>query len=402
MRTSTILSVLFLAASSVGPRLHLPRPRRRDLPRRHPQPARDPQQGDQGLLRRRPSRPTPSSTAPSWSSSRSRRRPARSSTPPSTARTKAPEALSKCIVEAVDGLTLDPVDQREGRPPSAGPSRPTRPSPRRLGSAGLRWPPLASVGLRWPPLHPRRPRLKCPSSSRGRACEHAGARPCTGDIRRDPVTIPPPVPAPLDRLQAVWHFFLNAFRSWDQTASFVPSSRYLVDAMVAGAALPRARAVVELGTGTGGVTEALLASLPSDAKLYAVEIDGPLLEATARRLPDPRLVPLHGSAADLTDLLPPPATPAPSTPSSRASACPCCRPTSASRSSPARSPSSSPAACSSSSATSTRSRRLQPDPRVVALQPPALPARPLRQIHKQRVIANFPPADVFVCRQAVQ
>lgn len=29
-------------------------------------------------------------------------------------KTKAPEALSKCIVEAVDGLTLDPVDQRDG------------------------------------------------------------------------------------------------------------------------------------------------------------------------------------------------------------------------------------------------------------------------------------------------
>ena len=30
------------------------------------------------------------------------------------ANTKAPEGLSKCIVEAVDGLTLDPVDQRDG------------------------------------------------------------------------------------------------------------------------------------------------------------------------------------------------------------------------------------------------------------------------------------------------
>ena len=29
-------------------------------------------------------------------------------------RTKAPETLSKCIVEAIDGLTLDPVDQRDG------------------------------------------------------------------------------------------------------------------------------------------------------------------------------------------------------------------------------------------------------------------------------------------------
>ena len=29
-------------------------------------------------------------------------------------RTKAPEALSQCIIKAVDGLTLDPVDQRDG------------------------------------------------------------------------------------------------------------------------------------------------------------------------------------------------------------------------------------------------------------------------------------------------
>jgi hypothetical protein len=32
-----------------------------------------------------------------------------------TERTKAPEALSQCIVRAVDGLVLDPVDQREGQ-----------------------------------------------------------------------------------------------------------------------------------------------------------------------------------------------------------------------------------------------------------------------------------------------
>lgn len=108
----------------------------------------------------------------------------------------------------------------------------------------------------------------------------------------------------IDRLSAVWHFFLNAFRDWDQTASFIPSSRYLVDAMVAGAELPRASAVVELGSGTGGVTEALLANLPADARLYAVEIDGPLLAATTKRLPDARLVPIHGSAADLASLLP--------------------------------------------------------------------------------------------------
>lgn len=108
----------------------------------------------------------------------------------------------------------------------------------------------------------------------------------------------------IERLSAVWRFFSNAFREWDQNASFIPSSRFLIEAMVAGAALPRATTVVELGSGTGGVTEALLGALPSDGRLFAVEIDGPLLDATTRRLPDPRLVPIHGSAADLADLLP--------------------------------------------------------------------------------------------------
>ena len=107
----------------------------------------------------------------------------------------------------------------------------------------------------------------------------------------------------IDRLQAVWRFFSNAFRDWDQTASFLPSSRFLVDALVQGAALSHAKAVVELGPGTGTVTQALLDAMPADARLFAVEIDGPLLEATARRLPDPRLVPIHGSAADIPKLL---------------------------------------------------------------------------------------------------
>jgi len=204
----------------------------------------------------------------------------------------------------------------------------------------------------------------------------------------------------IDRLSAVWHFFLNAFRSWDQNASFVPSSRYLVDAMVAGAALPQARAVVELGTGTGGVTEALLASLPSDARLYAVEIDGPLLEATARRLPDPRLVPLHGSAADLTDLL---------------SAAGHTGPVDAIVSSLGMSllpPDLRESIVASALAV------LKPGgvfvqfgylhTKIVVYSPvrgwsrfdlPDYLERHFHRIHKQRVIANFPPADVFVCHR---
>jgi len=243
--------------------------------------------------------------------------------------------------------------------------------------------------------------------ARRHASAHSRTRLCTilpgvtfGGI---PLQSRPQVRPAIDRFQAVWRFFSNAFSDWDQTASFVPSSRFLVDAIVHGAALSRARTVVELGAGTGTVTEALLAAMPAEARLFAVEIDGPLLEATARRLPDPRLVPIHGSAADLTELL-------------------------------ARSghhgPVDAVVSCLGMSLLTPGLRRDILISSIAALGPNGVFVQygylhakvvvysPVRgwsrfnlqdylrghfgQIKQQRVIANFPPADVFVCRQAVQ
>lgn len=206
----------------------------------------------------------------------------------------------------------------------------------------------------------------------------------------------------IDRLQAVWRFFSNAFRDWDQTASFVPSSRFLVDAIVQGAALSNARTVVELGPGTGTVTQALLEAMPASARLYAVEIDGPLLDATARRLPDPRLVPIHGSAADITELL---AAAGHTGPVDVVVSC----------LGMSLLPPDIRAAILASSIAA-----LAPDGVFVQygyLHAKAFVYSPQRgfsrfdlqaylqghfmAIRQQRVIANFPPADVFVCRQAV-
>ncbi len=216
-----------------------------------------------------------------------------------------------------------------------------------------------------------------------------------------PLQSRPHVRPTIDRFQAVWRFFSNAFRYWDQTASFVPSSRFLVDAIVQGAALSRARTVVELGAGTGTVTEALLAAMPADARLFAFEIDGPLLEATARRLPDPRLVPIHGSAADITTLL-----------------------AAAGHDGPVD----AVVSCLGMSLLPPELRRDILHSSIAALGPNGVFVQygylhakvvvysPVRgwsrfnlqdylrghfgQIRQQRVIANFPPADVFVCRQS--
>lgn len=206
----------------------------------------------------------------------------------------------------------------------------------------------------------------------------------------------------IDRLQAVWRFFSNAFRDWDQTASFLPSSRFLVDALVQGAALSHAKAVVELGPGTGTVTQALLDAMPADARLFAVEIDGPLLEATARRLPDPRLVPIHGSAADITKLL---AEAGHTGPVDAVVSClgmsllpPDLRQEILASSIAALAPD---GVFVQYGYLHAKVAVYSPNRGFSRFDLAAYLQRHFEEVQQQRVLANFPPADVFVCRQAL-
>lgn len=111
--------------------------------------------------------------------------------------------------------------------------------------------------------------------------------------------------SPFDRARAAYRFLELGLRDFDTTASLVPSSRFLVDAMLRPANLASARVVVELGTGTGTLTSELLARLGPGATLYGLELDGGLLEATTKRVNDARLVPIHGSAAEVDALIAP-------------------------------------------------------------------------------------------------
>lgn len=107
----------------------------------------------------------------------------------------------------------------------------------------------------------------------------------------------------IDRARAAWRFLKLGLSDFDTTASLVPSSRFLVEAMLRPAQLPYAKRVVEFGTGTGTLTTEILARMPADSVLYGLELDGKLLEATAKRVNDPRLRPIHGSAADVRELI---------------------------------------------------------------------------------------------------
>jgi phosphatidylethanolamine/phosphatidyl-N-methylethanolamine N-methyltransferase len=88
----------------------------------------------------------------------------------------------------------------------------------------------------------------------------------------------------IDRARAAWRFLKLGLSDFDTTASLVPSSRFLVEAMLRPAQLAFAR-------------------MPADSVLYGLELDGKLLEATAKRVNDPRLRPVHGSAADVRELI---------------------------------------------------------------------------------------------------
>lgn len=106
-----------------------------------------------------------------------------------------------------------------------------------------------------------------------------------------------------EHISAAWRFFHSGFRAWDQTAALFPSSRYLVHALTCQPELPRARAVVELGPGIGNVTRAILRRMHQDARLYAIEIDGAMVEHIRATLHDPRLHVIHGSAAEIPRLV---------------------------------------------------------------------------------------------------
>jgi phospholipid N-methyltransferase len=85
-------------------------------------------------------------------------------------------------------------------------------------------------------------------------------------------------------------------------SSVMPSSRFLERRVIERAGVAQAKVVVELGSGTGGTTRALLAAMRPDARLLSIEIE-PAFHAFIRDIDDDRLIAHLGSAADLPELL---------------------------------------------------------------------------------------------------
>jgi phospholipid N-methyltransferase len=98
-------------------------------------------------------------------------------------------------------------------------------------------------------------------------------------------------------------FASNFFRNPYMLGSIVPSSRFLVDAMLAAVEWPRARVFVEYGPGVGTFTKEILRRMSSDATLLVIETNLEFVKFLSSQLNDPRLILEHDSAQNVQCIL---------------------------------------------------------------------------------------------------
>jgi phospholipid N-methyltransferase len=87
-----------------------------------------------------------------------------------------------------------------------------------------------------------------------------------------------------------------------QIGSVIPSSGFLEQRILDVAGITSATSIVELGSGTGGTTRAILRTMSRDARLLSIEIN-PRFHAMVGAIQDDRLIAHLGSAADLGKII---------------------------------------------------------------------------------------------------
>lgn len=98
-------------------------------------------------------------------------------------------------------------------------------------------------------------------------------------------------------------FFQEFLKHPLQIGSVIPSSYFLEQRLLKTSDLRSASTVVELGSGTGGTTQAILRSMSPQARLLSIEIN-PEFHRMIKRISDERLIAHHGNATELGEILP--------------------------------------------------------------------------------------------------
>lgn len=95
----------------------------------------------------------------------------------------------------------------------------------------------------------------------------------------------------------------NFLRDPYMLGSIVPSSRFLVNAVLASVEWSRARVIVEYGPGVGTFTAEILQRMRSDATLIVVETNLDFVKLLRGAISDSRLVVAHDSAENVQEIL---------------------------------------------------------------------------------------------------
>jgi len=104
------------------------------------------------------------------------------------------------------------------------------------------------------------------------------------------------------RLNGQYAFFQEFLKHPLQIGSVIPSSRFLEKRILDVSGVCSAKTIVELGSGTGGTTRAILNGMPRHARLLSIEIN-PHLHGSVSKISDNRLIAHLGDACELETIL---------------------------------------------------------------------------------------------------
>lgn len=94
-------------------------------------------------------------------------------------------------------------------------------------------------------------------------------------------------------------FLQGAIENPGMVGAVFPSSQATVDGMLQRVDWAHCKLVVEYGPGIGTFTKPILALLPADARLIAIDTNAHFIDHLKETIQDPRLLPVLGSAADV-------------------------------------------------------------------------------------------------------
>ncbi len=97
-------------------------------------------------------------------------------------------------------------------------------------------------------------------------------------------------------------FFREFLKHPLEIGSIIPSSRFLERRIVEASGVASARVIIELGPGIGGVTRAILRTMPQRARLLSIEIN-PNFHGLVSKIEDDRLTTHLGSASGLREII---------------------------------------------------------------------------------------------------